>query len=89
MFHCEVSEKCDNHCSGYSAGFYGKEQIDSSKNVCEDAKVNSKKVVWSKRREKPVEQPDGGVRGFIQEAKGVDLVRAVVVNPSQSLSTKH
>lgn len=79
VFCCEVRDTFDNRCSGYSAGFYGKVQIDSSKNVCDDAKVNSKKVVWSKRREKPAEQPDGGVRGFIQEANGVDLLRAEVL----------
>lgn len=53
VFCCEVRDKCGNHCSGYSAGFYEKVEIDSSKNVCEDTKVNTKKVVWSKRREKP------------------------------------
>lgn len=74
---CE-RDTCDNPCSGYSAGFYGKVQIDSSKNVCEDTKVNSKKVVWSKRREKPAEQPDGGMRGSIQEGNSVDLKRAEV-----------
>lgn len=62
VFCSEARDTCDNHCSGYSAGFYGKVEIDSSKNVCEDAKVNSKKVVWSKRREKPAEQPDAGVK---------------------------
>lgn len=46
--------------------FYGKVDIDSSKDVCDDTKANGKKAVWSKRRVKnlPV-QPDGGIKSFI------------------------
>lgn len=46
--------------------FYGKVDVDWSKDVCEDSKANGQKAVWSKRRVKnlPV-KPDGGVKRFI------------------------